>query len=178
MKLHLVVLVPGKSEGQAIPITSPQFFVGRDRHCQLRPSSPEISNRHCALVLRDGRAFLRDFDSTNGTFLNGQRIQGEMRLLDGDCLRVGPLTFLICIEPDQELKRARPATRMAAAAAKEDTAAQMLLANSPHVENSPPKAATHVSGETLRGESQMSATVRDTAVAAKEILAKYIRRPR
>ena len=47
MKLSLLVLTPGKMEGKSIPITIPQFVIGRDPQCNLRPASALISKRHC-----------------------------------------------------------------------------------------------------------------------------------
>ena len=55
MKLSLVVMTPGKMEGKAIAITLPQFVIGRDPQCQLRPASPVISKRHCAILVKDGK---------------------------------------------------------------------------------------------------------------------------
>src|SRR5690242_13724519 len=98
MKLSLVVLTPGKMEGKSIPIKVPQFVIGRDPQCHLRPASALISKRHCALIQRDGKAFIRDFDSTNGTFLNDQPVKGEVELHHEDKLRVGPLLFAVMLE--------------------------------------------------------------------------------
>ena len=56
MNLALVVMPPGKLEGKAIPITLPRFIIGRDPQCQLRPASPVVSKRHCALLCRGERA--------------------------------------------------------------------------------------------------------------------------
>ena len=74
MKLNLVVLTPGKTEGKAIPVTLSQFLIGRDPQCHLRPASAVISKRHCALLTRGEQVFLRDFDSTIGTFVNDQPV--------------------------------------------------------------------------------------------------------
>ena len=67
MKLSLVVLTEGKQRGKVLNITLAQFLIGRDPQCHLRPASPMISKRHCALIQREGKAFIRDFDSTNGS---------------------------------------------------------------------------------------------------------------
>ena len=96
MKLSLVVL-NGKPEGKEIPIRLSQFLIGRDADCHLRPASPLISKRHCAILLRDDKAFIRDFGSTNGTILNSAPLQGEAELNDGDQLKVGPLAFQVKI---------------------------------------------------------------------------------
>jgi pSer/pThr/pTyr-binding forkhead associated (FHA) protein len=98
MKLSLVVLSQGKAEGQTIPVNLSQFIIGRDPQCQLRPASPVISKRHCAVLLKSGKVVVRDFDSTNGTFVNEEPVKGEREIKDGDILKVGPLTFRVKLE--------------------------------------------------------------------------------
>lgn len=98
MKLSLVVLTAGKSAGQVIPVPSPHFVIGRDPQCQLRPASVLISKRHCALRVDGGRVMVEDFNSTNGTFINDEAIQGEVEVKNGDTLKVGPLEFRLAIE--------------------------------------------------------------------------------
>lgn len=147
MKLSIVVLTPGSSQGRVIPINVPQFLIGRDAGCQLRPTSIHISKRHCALLRRDDKVFARDFGSTNGTFVNGRQIKGEIELLDGDELRVGSLSFAVQLEsaavdqptpaPAAKAAAQKPAPAPAAtpvaaqaagAASAEDEAAATLLA--------------------------------------------------
>src|SRR5467141_5454859 len=98
MKLSLVVLSEGKASGQSIPITLSQFVIGRDPQCNLRPASAVISKRHCAVLVKAGKVFVRDFDSTNGTFINDRQITGEAALRHDDVLKVGPLEFRVVIE--------------------------------------------------------------------------------
>lgn len=98
MKLNLIVMTPGKSEGKAIPITLSQFLIGRDPQCQLRPASVSISKRHCAILVRSGKVFIHDLDSTNGTFVNDQPVKGETELHHQDKLKIGPLLFGVQID--------------------------------------------------------------------------------
>jgi predicted component of type VI protein secretion system len=98
MKLSLVVLTAGAQQGKVLALPLPQFLIGRDPQCHLRPASALISKRHCALIQRDGKAFIRDFDSTNGTFLNDQPVKGEVELHHDDQLKVGPLVFSVRLE--------------------------------------------------------------------------------
>jgi len=93
MGLSLVVLAAGKQQGQVLQVKPLQFLVGRDPCCHLRPASPLISDRHCAIQQRDGKAFLRDLVSTGGAFVNDQPVKGEVELHHGDRLRIGPLLF-------------------------------------------------------------------------------------
>jgi pSer/pThr/pTyr-binding forkhead associated (FHA) protein len=96
MKLSLIV-ANGVHAGKGIPITVPQFVIGRDPQCQLRPASPSISKRHCAILIRGKQVLIRDFGSTNGTFVNGQLVEGEVALKDGDTIKVGPLDFKVSL---------------------------------------------------------------------------------
>ncbi len=97
MKLGLKVLSTGSQEGKILPITLTQFLIGRDAQCQLRPASPAISKRHCAVIVREGKVFVRDFDSTNGTFVNDKPLKGETEVKHGDKLKAGPLEFQVLI---------------------------------------------------------------------------------
>jgi predicted component of type VI protein secretion system len=140
MKVSLVVN-QGKPEGKEIPIRLNQFLIGRDADCHLRPASPMVSKRHCALLIRDGKVFLRDFDSTNGTFVNDRPLKGETELRDGDRFRVGPLSFTVKITitavdkptplpPTAPAKAAAATTPTGAAGgplSEEDVFADMLL---------------------------------------------------
>ncbi|MFO0808312.1 MAG: FHA domain-containing protein [Gemmataceae bacterium] len=112
MKLNLVV-ASGVHEGKAIPINVPQFVIGRDPQCQLRPASPSISKRHCAITVRGQQVFIRDFGSTNGTFVNDQLIQDEVELKHDDRLKVGPLDFKVGLEVTT-VSAPKPAAALAA----------------------------------------------------------------
>jgi pSer/pThr/pTyr-binding forkhead associated (FHA) protein len=98
MKLSLMVLTPGTNEGKVVQATASPFLIGRDPQCHLRPASPAISKRHCALMVQGGKVFVCDLGSTNGTFLNGRQIGGEIELRHLDRLQVGPLSFLVRLE--------------------------------------------------------------------------------
>jgi len=126
MKFSLLVLTPGKQEGKLIEIKLPQFVVGRDPQCHMRPASPLISKRHCMLIQRDDKAFIRDFDSTNGSFVNGEPVKGERELHNDDQLKIGPIEFTVRLEvgapaPARTPAPAtKPATSVKTPAAKSD----------------------------------------------------------
>src|SRR5262249_46245421 len=203
MKLSLVVLTPGKMEGKAIPITLAQFIIGRDPQCNLRPASALISKRHCAILVKDNKAFVRDFESTNGTILNDQPVKGERELQNGDRLKIGPLEFRIDIQGAAAVSSPTPLPKSAATASSEDEAAAAMLLSvqddgsvSPtsgvdgdgiptgstvmEVVN-PPKAGDGKEEDAKGGAAREKAAKTaqgNTSSAAKAILEKYMRRPR
>jgi pSer/pThr/pTyr-binding forkhead associated (FHA) protein len=204
MKLSLVVLTPGKMEGKSIPIPLPQFLIGRDPQCHLRPASALISKRHCAILTKGDRAFVRDFDSTNGTAVNEEPVKGERELKHSDRLRVGPLEFRVVVEATAPVSKPAPVSgRPAAAGAHDDEAAAALLLSGVD-EGSPSPSSVDSDGvptgstvmEIMPGaesavtdepgktsgaadrEKAAKAAQGNTSTAAKAILEKYMRRPR
>ena len=68
--------------------------VGRAVECDVVIASKSISREHTRLR-RDGRQwYAEDLGSTNGTYLNGERVITAMKLRDGDTLRVGDMPFV------------------------------------------------------------------------------------
>jgi predicted component of type VI protein secretion system len=202
MKLSLVVLTPGKSQGQAIPITLAQFLIGRDPQCNLRPASALISKRHCALLVKSDKVFLRDFGSTNGTFINEKPVKDEVELKNEDVLKVGPLSFSVRMEATPAINRPTPAppTRrpVPAHTADENSAGDLLLSmlddipggsssNSNEIPEGstvmdiiamPGQDGTNAQAEKPKEEEKKKAVSGNTSVAAKAILDKYMKRPR
>ena len=88
-----LIVLNGDKAGLEVPIAGPKFMIGRAEDCRLRPNSEMISRHHCAILLEDGAAVVRDFGSKNGTFVNDQQVQNQQELKTGDRLRVGPLEF-------------------------------------------------------------------------------------
>jgi pSer/pThr/pTyr-binding forkhead associated (FHA) protein len=127
MKINLVVLSAGTAAGKALAIKVPQFIIGRDPGCNLRPASAMISKRHCAVLVKNGQVFLRDFGSTNGTFVNDEPVKGEIRLKDGDVLKVGPLSFKVVIEDQPSPTKPTPPPKPKSADVMDDDAAAALL---------------------------------------------------
>jgi pSer/pThr/pTyr-binding forkhead associated (FHA) protein len=103
MAIHLLVLA-GKHAGQKIALPATQFVIGRDGSCHIRPISMDVSKFHCAIAQHHDRIVIRDLKSTNGTFLNGNRVCGTAKAHHGDVLKVGPLEFMVQVEQDKPLR--------------------------------------------------------------------------
>lgn len=63
--------------------------LGRLDLCSLVLSYPDVSRWHCSLFRRDGRWIIEDNHSSNGTFLNGERIRTERSVRNGDVILLG-----------------------------------------------------------------------------------------
>src|SRR3954468_492333 len=137
MKLGLLVMTPGKQEGKLLEIKQPQFIIGRDPGCHLRPASPMISKRHCALIVRGEKAYIRDFGSTNGTYCNDERVEGERELKNDDQLKIGPIHFVVQLteEPAARAGTRAPATKPTAT---KPAAAPAQGGAKPQVKTAPP----------------------------------------
>jgi len=117
MEVKLVV-VHGKHAGQEIPIPGPKFFIGRAEDCNLRPHSDLVSRHHCVVMVEEGFVAVRDFNSKNGTFVNGEKISGETEIKSGDHLKVGQIEFEVQIAPTLAGKKAPKVKTVQEAAAR------------------------------------------------------------
>ncbi|RLS27231.1 MAG: FHA domain-containing protein, partial [Planctomycetota bacterium] len=118
MKISLVVLTAGKMMGKEIPLTAAEFRIGKDPSCQLKPASG-VSDKHCAFLVKQGKLFLVDLGSSEGTFVNDNKISAEFELKPKDKVKVGPLLFEVKIEapaPAAKPAVAAPAAKPAVAA--------------------------------------------------------------
>jgi S-DNA-T family DNA segregation ATPase FtsK/SpoIIIE len=87
-KKYSLAVLQGKSSGQIFPITKSRTVIGRSGTDVLLDDA-ECSRRHAELEIHGSRATIRDLDSTNGTFVDGKRIdkadldaQSEFRVGD------------------------------------------------------------------------------------------------
>jgi predicted component of type VI protein secretion system len=111
------VLVMFRSDGErrSFSMSRDMTVIGRREDCDLRIPLGEVSRKHCR-ILRDGDSLkLEDLGSSNGTFLNGQRVQ-EAILSPGDTLQVGPVVFVLQIDGQPSDDELRPVTMEPAAA--------------------------------------------------------------
>jgi predicted component of type VI protein secretion system len=97
MQLSLM-LIQDTDHGIGILVRKPEFSIGRDPRCDLALSSRIVSRWHAVLLLREGKVLVRDLGSRNGTYVNGQLIEGECELRQDDCLRVGTVEYRVQID--------------------------------------------------------------------------------
>ena len=92
-----VVVTSGPETGTRVELDL-ELAIGR-QDTDLVVEDPEVSRRHAVLRRSDGSVIVEDLDSTNGTFVNGERIRSPIAVGPGDQIRVGQTTLEI--EPDQ-----------------------------------------------------------------------------
>jgi ABC-type multidrug transport system ATPase subunit len=68
--------------------------IGRLAECDLEIASPLVSREHARLHCGSAGIEIEDLDSTNGTFVNGRRLRGRVRLKQGDRIAIASFAFL------------------------------------------------------------------------------------
>ena len=90
---RLVVLQPKVRKGSAYPIGG-ELTIGRSPNCAIGlPDDTFASGLHARVYRRDGAVWVEDLGSTNGTHLNGGRLETGQQLVSGDRLQVGGTIF-------------------------------------------------------------------------------------
>jgi pSer/pThr/pTyr-binding forkhead associated (FHA) protein len=84
----LVVLSEGMT-GQSYELKVDKTTVGRVEDNTFQIADPSVSSHHCEVLLRGNDVVIKDLNSTNGTFINGQQITGEGVLKPGQVVRFG-----------------------------------------------------------------------------------------
>ncbi len=95
LREHSLLQIEGGQPGQRIPFGPTPLKLGRKAVCDVVLVDSEVSSQHCEVQSRgtEGDAQVTDLQSTNGTFINGKRIQGAMRLANGALLQIGTHVF-------------------------------------------------------------------------------------
>jgi pSer/pThr/pTyr-binding forkhead associated (FHA) protein len=101
---RLVVLSEGLT-GRSHELKAETTTVGRVEDNTFQIPDPSVSSRHCEIILRGTEVLIRDLDSTNGTFINGQQIK-ESVLKPSQILRLGQVE--VRLESDQPATNAAP----------------------------------------------------------------------
>ena len=85
----LVVLSAGMT-GRTHELKVDKTTIGRVEDNSFQVAEPSVSSHHCEVLLRGANVMVRDLNSTNGTFINGEKIT-ESVMKPGQILRLGQL---------------------------------------------------------------------------------------
>lgn len=92
-----LTIVSGAGKGAVHKLAKARVVVGREG-ADIALQDPEVSRHHCVLEVRENYVNLRDLDSTNGTFLEEERVRAAM-LQDGAEFRIGETLLRLSFEP-------------------------------------------------------------------------------
>jgi len=90
-----LVMRSGPTPGATYSLEGDQIVIGRDSANGVAINDSEISRKHARLTFQGGKYVLDDLGSTNGTFVNGQRLAGPVVLRSGDVVSLGEQIVLM-----------------------------------------------------------------------------------
>jgi FHA domain len=95
MSQFQLVMRSGPTPGATYPLEGDQLVIGRDSSNAVAINDAEISRKHARLTFQGGKYVIEDLGSTNGTFVNGQRLTGPFVLKSGDVVSFGEQIVLM-----------------------------------------------------------------------------------
>lgn len=105
----------GPNPGQIIPLDKTEFVMGRDLNNDIVINDSEVSRKHAKIYVFGQGFVIEDLGSTNGTFVNGQRISGPHNLIPGELVALGDQTTLLFEvgEMDEDATKVSPSPMQA-----------------------------------------------------------------
>lgn len=100
MEVALVRVTP-EGETQRLVLSKDRTVIGRQEGCQIRIPVAGVSRMHCEVVVRNGSIVVKDLGSSNGTYVNQERVT-EHHAAAGDLLSLGGQVFLIQVNGEPE----------------------------------------------------------------------------
>ena len=93
----VLVMFTAAGERRSFSLSKDLTTIGRRENADLRIPLGDVSRKHCRLTLRGNQLHLNDLGSSNGTLVNGARVDSA-DLHPGDVLKVGPVQFVVQID--------------------------------------------------------------------------------
>lgn len=86
---RLMLVAQDDTVAEIYPLTRKLTHVGRSRRNHVCIKDPLVSTKHLSVSVSDSTCVINDLDSSNGTFINGERLAGGRVLKDGDEVMLG-----------------------------------------------------------------------------------------
>jgi hypothetical protein len=105
MPKYQLVMRTGPTPGKVFELSGDSLTLGREPGNEVAINDAEISRKHAHLSFQGGTYVLEDLGSTNGTFVNGQRLMGPHSLRPGEIISFGEqisCTYEVISEPAQD----------------------------------------------------------------------------
>jgi pSer/pThr/pTyr-binding forkhead associated (FHA) protein len=95
---ELTLIKLGLDEPEIISFFQSEIIIGRDPTSDLHIDDNTISAQHALLSFHHAQWWIKDLESTNGTFLNNERIFDDQVTITGDVLKLGQFSYEIRIQ--------------------------------------------------------------------------------
>jgi serine phosphatase RsbU (regulator of sigma subunit) len=92
-RLHCLEVLDGHEQGRIIILKASGATLGRSPPADIVLNDSEISRSHCRFTVADGGLRMTDLNSTNGTYMDGARVKGEVSVVVGALVRMGRHTL-------------------------------------------------------------------------------------
>ncbi len=92
--LATILVRSGQLKGNRLPVRVPVINIGRADYNDLVLPDDSVSSAHAKMQRREGVWILTDLNSTNGSFVDGEKVQGEAMLSPGATLKLGDVSLL------------------------------------------------------------------------------------
>ncbi len=115
--------ISGKYQGGEFPLRSNrEIVIGRSSDLDMVLVEDMVSRRHAKITTTDGAILIQDVGSTNGTFVNGEKIEGVARLSEGDRILVGTsIIKVVAVDAATAESEAEARRRLEAGAARQSS---------------------------------------------------------
>src|SRR5262249_18538099 len=88
-----LLVLKGNNQGQRVTLGTDKSVLGRNPDCQVVISGTAVSREHAQIVYVQGKFYIEDKQSRNGTFVNNQQINGRTLLQEGDRIKICDALF-------------------------------------------------------------------------------------
>jgi serine phosphatase RsbU (regulator of sigma subunit)/pSer/pThr/pTyr-binding forkhead associated (FHA) protein len=88
-----LLVLKGNNQGQRVALSAEKSVLGRNPDCQVVISGTAVSREHAQILCLQGKFYIEDKGSRNGTFVNNQQIGGRTLLRDGDRIKICDALF-------------------------------------------------------------------------------------
>ena len=92
----VLIRVTESGQQQPVPLNREKTIIGRMDDCHIRIPIAGVSRKHCEIVVEDGSIVINDLGSSNGTYVNQDRVE-SIPVSAGDLLSVGGLVFVVSV---------------------------------------------------------------------------------